>query len=116
MDKNSGKLSIICPVKYHFDLKKTFLDDFEHYTNITEQRSMQSILDFFISTYLENGWEKVAPLKKNSGLPYGYILYKNKETSRVRPIVSYFSHPLKEVFFIVQRALSYMLKRIDVRF
>jgi hypothetical protein len=50
---------------------------------------------------------------KTGDLPYGYILPKNKDINKCRPVVSYFNHPHKKLFNICSRAIMGMLKRID---
>ena len=46
-------------------------------------------------------------------IPYAYILPKNKDVYKFRPVVSYFSHPFKKLFNLSARAISALLKLID---
>jgi hypothetical protein len=52
-------------------------------------------------------------LRKTRGsknrVPHAYVLRKNKDVTRLRPIVSYFHHPIKAVFNRASRALLYIL-------
>ena len=47
-------------------------------------------------------------------LPYAYVMPKDKDIQRIRPIVSYFKHPLKRLLNMAARAVLLVLKRADV--
>ena len=49
----------------------------------------------------------------HGSLPYAYIMRKFKDLSRKRSIISYFHHPLKEVYFRAAAGLMTCLKAID---
>lgn len=48
-------------------------------------------------------------------LDYAYLLPKNKDLTRDRPIVSYTHHPLKRLFNIAARALAFIVKRARIK-
>jgi hypothetical protein len=57
--------------------------------------------------------KKRAKYRKNGRLPYAYVLPKNKDISRCRPVVSYYNHPHKRLLNLCSRAVAGMLKRIE---
>ncbi len=114
LDKNAGKTAIVCCKKYCNDLKTLFPDDLEHYDNVTARMSEQEILDKMLATFIQERWERLARYNKNGKLPYAYAVYKNKDVSRLRTIVSFYQHPLKFVYRVVQRALLFALKSINL--
>ena len=57
---------------------------------------------------------KIAYFHKHGGLPYAYDVYKNKDVTRLRTIVSCDDHPLRNVFHNAQRALLFMVKVMKV--
>lgn len=52
-------------------------------------------------------------VKRNGRLPYGYVIPKNKNILKLRPIVSYFNHPFKKLLNVCSRGIMGMLKLID---
>ena len=68
---------------------------------------------FFKFTYDHQGWASVERYFTHGSLPYAYIMRKFKDLSRKRSIISYFHHPLKEVYFRAAAGLMTCLKAID---
>ena len=110
LDKNSGKLS----VKYFHDLKDLFYNDSNHYINVTNNITVNELYDGFLASFTENMWDKIGVFDQNGTLHYGYAVYKNKDLSRLRTIVSYYGHPLKSVFYNTQRAIYFIIKSLDL--
>lgn len=50
---------------------------------------------------------------KSARTPYAYILPKNKDVNRDRPVVSYYFHPYKKLLNICARGIMHMLKNVD---
>ena len=46
---------------------------------------------------------------------YAYILIKDKNTKKIRPIVSYRLHPYRKIFNIIARAISFMVSTIKIK-
>ena len=114
LDKNTGCMCISCPVAYVEAVRKTFRNDSDHY----EQLSMEpeEIVKKYRRFYEETGEQisKVPDSKfEKTNLPYAYTLHKNKDLKKLRPIVSYATHPLKRTLNITCRALNHMIKMID---
>jgi len=59
----------------------------------------------------DNNLKRIHNFDKTKELPYSYCLLKNKDTTRVRPIVSYYHHPLKRTFNYASRALAFVIKQ-----
>ena len=113
LDKNPGKSALVCPQKYHKDLKKLFIEDTEHFIRINDTPE-DELIDFMYATFIESEWEKISSFDHKGSLPYAYAVYKNKDITRLRTIVSYYSHPLKKVFQIVQRALAFLITTLPI--
>jgi hypothetical protein len=58
----------------------------------------------------KNHWKRFTSF--NGSLPYAYVMPKNKDLEKIRPIVSYSVHPLRPMLRRASRALRYMLKEI----
>ena len=60
---------------------------------------------------------KLQHIKKFHGklrsIPYSYCLLKDKDITRIRPIVSYYNHPLKECYNYASRALAKIIKHSE---
>ena len=114
LDKNGGCMHMCCPVAYTNAMKKTFRHDDNHYTqtNLNAERINQKYRHFYEeigSTLSKVHCKKFEEIE----VPYAYILFKNKDIKKIRPIVSYATHPLKRILNITCRALNHMIKTID---
>jgi hypothetical protein len=117
LDKNYGKTAIVCPVKMHQILKKTFLDDKIRYTStaLSDHITEEEIVNGWKKAYDGHKWHSVAPLCTYGSVPYSYVIPKFKDLSRNRPIISYRTHPLRKVFKVALRALVFLVKSISVK-
>ena len=113
LDKNTGKLACLCPVRYHRKMKKMFIDDIIHYEPLPHLR-VPMIIDEWSWVYDTKGWDTIAPIVRgdNAQVPFAHILPKSKDTTRYRPIVSYAKHPLKKVMSVCQRAIMYIISTL----
>ena len=109
IDKNPYQWVIACPCTY---LKKVMehFEDKHHYTKedirITEANNLAR------KNYVENGLEEIVPFKKNGVIGNAYILPKDKDINKIRPIVSYYKHGCRKLGRMVARALTVLIKRI----
>lgn len=113
LDKNHGKTVAVCPAQYHHDLAEMYLEDKKHYLIQGENVTVSGVLESWNRAYCEHGWSSVANAKKIGSLPYAYLLYKDKDVSRKRTVISYFHHPLKRVFQVCQRGIALMVKKLQ---
>ena len=74
---------------------------------------LQSLFFHFKYIYDKNGWSDIGIFSLYGSLPYGYTIRKFKDLSRKRNIISYFHHPLKQVYFRVAAGLMTCLKALD---
>jgi hypothetical protein len=108
LDKNGGA-GIICCARRHWEhSRKAFWDD-PHYERADQNKE----------TLIENMKEQINSLpknvkswKKDADLPYSYILLKNKDLNKSRPIVSYMHHGAKPLLNATARALYFLLEQI----
>ena len=52
-------------------------------------------------------------LARTGDVPYSYVLPKNEDINRCRPLVSYFRHPHKRLFNVCSKAIMGLLKVLD---
>ena len=101
LDKNSGKLACLCPVRFHRAMMEMYVEDKLCYEPIPGI-DPQMILDEWAWVYDKNGWETIAPIERgeSSSVPFAHLLPKFKDTSRYRQIVSYAKHPVRSVMSV----------------
>lgn len=112
LDKNASTLFICCPVWYWQKTLKTFdwKDKAASYKEVTQSKSV--ILDTW--RRLDTGDDYFFSMKKTGDLPYGYVIPKEKDINKMRPIVSYYHHPWKHVLNVAARALTFLMKAAKV--
>jgi hypothetical protein len=113
LDQNVGKTAVVCPVKMQKILENVFINDEKHYEQL-HQKPAETILRDLKNSFHENHWSSVSNLRYLSSLPYGYAIPKAKDLDRLRPIISYVRHPLKNVFRVTQRALMFIIRNMKV--
>jgi hypothetical protein len=80
--------------------------------NLLTDACKKTMAKKWIAEYNATPLSKKIPVKPiDPTIPYAYILKKNKDLKKNRPLVSYFNHPLKKPLNMTARALSYMLKQ-----
>ena len=93
---------------WYFDhLNETFVTN-THYEEITVNKD--DIIDSWKTTFDIHRWNKIFPWRSKGTLPYGYILPKDKDITRDRPIISYASHPARSLLNTISRAILAILK------
>lgn len=106
LDKNNGTCAIACPLLYREYLLSSFKWVGKERKYVRRMKHSDTILQF-----LKKFCKRFKfTLPKNPTLPSSYVLPKNKDISRFRPIVSYFNHPCKKLFKIAARGLFHILK------
>ena len=110
-DKNSGIPDIYCPSILWKEMHTLF------YSNINFQRqphlSTECVLQHFKYTFDSKNWHSIGFFNMKGSLPYPYKIRKFKDLSRSRSIISYFHHPLKDIFFKAAVGLMTCLKAVD---
>ena len=112
LDKNTGCMFLCCPCYHRQQLQKTYTEN-KSYSKSKHKPSV--ILDRWETFYDKHNYSKwfSYPRRKagdDSRLPSSYILPKNKDIKKARPITSYFNHPFKRVFNAAGRGLLHILE------
>src|SRR6185437_1225272 len=61
-------------------------------------------------------WYRITNWYRNGTIPYVYIIPKFKDLSKFRPLVSYFNHPLRNLFAIAGSAMTFMITQIPSQY
>ena len=113
LDHNKGMASVACPVYVHNQMLQTFTNDDRHFekSEVTGRELLKRWKKFYDKNDLKKyqNWPK-----KNTELARPYILLKDKNIERNRPIVPYCQHPLKTSLNMASRALTFMLEHSDI--
>ena len=118
LDKNNGASLICCPVYYYQHLKASYTLD-PHYAQI--RMSKHEIFQKW-----KDEWELISPKhkKKNrlktplwqgADIPSSYILFKNKDICRIRPITSYFKHPFRSILGMAHAGMTFIMKQVNAK-
>lgn len=111
-DKNSGVSAVMCPQDYWERMHRTFITDKEHYSVAASYVDEEFLINLYEKTFWKMRWDRIAPLRCKKALPSAYTVPKWKAPiTRDRPIVSYYGHPLKNVFRVAQKAIMFALKK-----
>ena len=113
LDKNSGCMFLCCPCHHDTHLRKTFTEN-TSYSKSKHQPTV--ILDRWETFYDKHNYSKWYNYPRrvagdDSSLPVSYVLPKNKDVKKDRPITSYYKHPFKRVFNAAGRALLHILDK-----
>ena len=113
LDKEDGLAFIACPKWYWRTIKQTFYDDNEHYIHTT--LTCKQTFDKFKHFAEKNQYDRNIRSSQYHDIPYCYTLPKAKDFNRFRPIVSYYNHPLKDLYNYTSRALMFILKKSPIQ-
>ena len=114
LDHNTGSASIACPVFVHDLMGSTFVGDEEHFEPVEE--SCREVLQRWKRTYEDARLKAYGRWNgADAQLARPYLLLKDKDPSRARPIVPYSAHPLKSLLNMASRALAFMSSNADVK-
>ena len=117
LDKNTGASLICCPVYYFQKLRMAYTLD-PHYEHVQLDKTL-------IFEHWKDEWAEIAPrtdekkkrlkmpLWKDAGVPTAYILFKDKDISRHRPITTYFNHPLRKLLAAAHAAMTFIMDKVN---
>jgi hypothetical protein len=126
LDKNLNKTVVSCPYWGIQRLIETFPIIHILFFPLDPQPAEQPHYSFYQhpEDFLLDKWRLwIAQLPKHlqklcdrtpSKLPYAYILPKHKDWSRMRPVISYVTHPLNRLFNFIGRALHFLMKLLPI--
>ena len=112
LDHNVGAAVVCCPALHHETLLKTFCQDGDHYQQ--EDIFPRQAIARWKAFYDKHDIRRLQHWPTNGSLPTPYVLPKNKDILRIRPITPYTHHPLQKSFNIVSRALSHIMERVGL--
>lgn len=111
IDKSPGELLVCCPAYYEDLYDKAFNLDGEYY-DMNVGCPTKVVLDMR-RTFKERGWNMLGGWNGKGEFPVPYVMPKNKDLQRARPIAPYTHHYLKRVYKTVSRAHCYTIRRLD---
>ena len=114
LDRNLGACVFMCPQKFGNAFQKLYDWKSEKANYKQHEESTGAILKRWRTFYKDNGFEKIFKIRYGS-LPWAYAFPKNKDDpnfDKMRPIVSYASHPFSTGFNQASRVLNFMLLRL----
>ena len=109
-DKNNNEFIIQCPHHRKKQINKTYINakhfKTHKYNNTTALNiNKNKILQQFTNWAQKHGEE----YETNAKLPYAYVLPKDKDLERPRPVTSYCAHPLKKLLTKVSVVINFLL-------
>jgi hypothetical protein len=115
LGKGKGMCHLACVTLHSEEEKKNFWDNHEHF-EIQNDLSPQLVLSNLEDAYNLHGWSRIAPLynREHARVPYMYLSPKRKDTTKFRPLASYFRHKLKRVYRVAGQGLMIILKTLEV--
>ena len=115
LDKNNNTWNIICR-KHYIDLHQKEFQNTKYYGYISNnpKRIMNRIEEKYKEMVLPNCKQKFIT-KRQWKLSRAYLLPKNKDQNKTRPIVSYFNHYSKNLGEKIARALMIMIKTLTLK-
>lgn len=109
LDKNAGGLFVCCPVWYWGKVKGIF-DWKEKEANYEKVEIQEG--EIIKKWRKEMGWW--GKEEKEGEVPKGYAVPKEKDTEKMRPIVSYAKHPWRVALNTTARIIAFLLKKVGV--
>gem|GEM_PF-1487133 len=110
-DKNAGIPDLYCPSILWDHMYTSF------WNNIHFQKqphlSNETLFQHFKFTYESKNWSNIGSFNYQGSAPYPYMNRKFKDLNRTRGIISYFHHPLKDIYFKAAAGLMTCLKALD---
>jgi len=110
-DKNPGKIAVLCPRRYWNALTKMFVLDTEHY-EVQSNVKPEEYVNSWKAVYDDKQWERLGRFFPKGKIPEAYALPKFKDFNRYRVIISFYSHPLRQVLRTVQRAFLFCIRNV----
>ena len=109
--KGKGILHFCCKKIWANHTRKMFWDNSGHFL-VCHLELIESILEKYKSFYDSENLQRIARFNQSGSLPYLYIMAKEKDFNKLRPLASYFFHPLKLVYRYTSMALAVVLKSL----
>ena len=108
LDHNPGQLYVTCPAYYITCLREMFPP--QAFTRISAGQgfAVQHIRDLFNREQFPGSFDY------NGSIPYAYILPKQKDPTRWRPVSSYARAPHRRTLKHVAHALNYIISLVPV--
>jgi hypothetical protein len=106
LDKNNGCLHVQCERRWHHAFEATFANN-NHYQRI--DGTIQEELVRQKRDYMTSDLPKVAKWNDAGALPYAYILKKNKNIQKCRPVVACVDHPARKAMTIAAKGGSMVI-------
>ena len=114
VDKDSGSTYLMCPRLFWDRVNKLYNCEGSHYEEIKDMVASDILTN--LSRELSHLGHLPLTRKSRPGVPYGYLLPKEKDLkNKDRPVVSYFFHPEKGKLNIVARAFMWALKQLQTQ-
>ena len=110
LDRNSGSLFFICAREYHTLLHKQFIEDSVHYRLLNEEPHV--VLARMRAAFMESGLHLFGGWSRMGAMPVGYLLLKDKDLSRCRPVVSCCKHPARTSLRFLARGGTLLVKLV----
>jgi hypothetical protein len=110
LDKNNGCLHVQCEAKWHVAYHRTFAGD-HHYEKIPHDQ--KSELEQQRQDYNMTDLGKVAKWDTKGKLPYAYILKKDKNIDKCRPVVACVDHPARKAMTIAAKGGALVLRLLS---
>ena len=110
-DRNSGVADIYCPTILWDYIFSSFWKNSNF--QLQEVFTPESIISHFKFNYEQNNWSTIGKFLPFGSLPYAYVMRKFKDLTRKQNIISYFYHPLKEVYSRAAAGLMTCVKALN---
>ena len=94
--KGKGIMHLCCPIVWSKHTDTNLYSDEDHFKK--ENLTPNQVLAIFRNKYKTGGWDRITSLCKKANVPYLYLVPKLKDVNKLRPLASYFRHPLKKVY------------------
>jgi hypothetical protein len=117
LDKNTGSTFVCCPCVYRHKLDATFISNANYDRVVTDPTVPAANIDTFLDQHPMLAVQFHAYVRKEPDqypTPLSYILPKNKNVLKDRPIVSYATHRLKKLLNTCSRAILFCLQQSPI--
>jgi hypothetical protein len=110
LDRNLHCLVFQCPRLFWENMMALYVQD-PHYQQVPISEDL--LLAGLRMEWRARGWHKIAPLYSGARVASAYYIPKNKDVCKNRPIIPSRHHPLRNVYSISSRGLSFVLEVAD---
>ena len=112
LDHNAGSLCMACPMAHHDSMLSSFIDD-PHYSPV--ELTQRDVLKIWRTAYNDLDLKRFVAWPSAASLAQPYIIPKQKDLNKMRPIVPYTKHPLRRLFNMASRAITYIFNNISAK-